>query len=101
MALGARGDAMAIREGCPRTEISAQFDCPPGIRDWLAERDFEASDELVLRRLIDQQGRNRSYINGSPATLAQLRELGELLVDIHGQHAHQSLMQSHSQYELL
>lgn len=101
LALGARGDAKAIREGCPRTEISAQFDCPPGIRDWLAERDFEASDELVLRRLIDQQGRNRSYINGSPATLAQLRELGELLVDIHGQHAHQSLMQSHSQYELL
>ncbi len=101
LALGARGDAKAIREGCPRTEISAQFDCPPGIHDWLTERDFDVSDELVLRRLLDQQGRNRSYINGSAATLTQLRELGELLVDIHGQHAHQSLMQAHSQYELL
>lgn len=101
LALGARGDAQAIREGCPRMEISAQFDCPAGLRDWLTERDFEAADELILRRLIDQQGRNRSYINGSPATLAQLRELGERLVDIHGQHAHQSLMQAHSQYDLL
>lgn len=101
LVLGARGDAKAIREGCPRTEVSAHFDCEQDIGRWLSERDFDVSDELILRRLIDQQGRNRSYINGSAATLAQLRELGELLVDIHGQHAHQSLMNPQSQYDLL
>ncbi|EJC62302.1 DNA repair protein RecN [Alcaligenes ammonioxydans] len=101
LVLGARGDAKAIREGCTRTEVSAHFDCPPDIQGWLSERDFDVSDELILRRLIDQQGRNRSYINGGAATLTQLRELGELLVDIHGQHAHQSLMNPQSQYDLL
>ncbi|MBP6622485.1 MAG: DNA repair protein RecN [Alcaligenes sp.] len=101
LVLGARGDAKAIREGCARTEVSAHFDCEQDIQTWLSERDFDVSDELILRRLIDQQGRNRSYINGSAATLTQLRELGELLVDIHGQHAHQSLMNPQSQYDLL
>ncbi|MCC9161846.1 DNA repair protein RecN [Alcaligenes sp. MMA] len=101
LVLGARGDAKAIREGCTRTEVSAHFDCEQDIQRWLSERDFDVSDELILRRLIDLQGRNRSYINGSAATLTQLRELGELLVDIHGQHAHQSLMNPHSQYDLL
>ncbi len=101
LVLGARGDAKAIREGCPRTEVSAHFDCEQDIQSWLSERDFDVADELILRRLIDQQGRNRSYINGSAATLTQLRELGELLVDIHGQHAHQSLMNPQSQYDLL
>lgn len=101
LVLGARGDAKAIREGCPRTEVSAHFDCEQDIQNWLRERDFDVADELILRRLIDLQGRNRSYINGSAATLTQLRELGELLVDIHGQHAHQSLMNPQSQYDLL
>ncbi|AYN21661.1 DNA repair protein RecN [Alcaligenes aquatilis] len=101
LVLGARGDAKAIREGCTRTEVSAHFDCEQDIQRWLSERDFDVSDELILRRLIDLQGRNRSYINGSAATLTQLRELGELLVDIHGQHAHQSLMNPQSQYDLL
>lgn len=101
LVLGARGDAKAIREGCPRTEVSAHFDCEQDIQSWLRERDFDVADELILRRLIDLQGRNRSYINGSAATLTQLRELGELLVDIHGQHAHQSLMNPQSQYDLL
>ncbi len=101
LVLGARGDAKAIREGCSRTEVSAHFSCEQHIQSWLSERDFDVSEELILRRLIDQQGRNRSYINGSAATLTQLRELGELLVDIHGQHAHQSLMNPQSQYDLL
>lgn len=73
LVLGARGDAKAIREGCARTEVSAHFDCEQDIQGWLSERDFDVSDELILRRLIDQQGRNRSYINGSAATLTQLR----------------------------
>src|SRR5690606_25820937 len=84
-----------------RSPSSSLFPYTTLFRSWLSERDFDVSDELILRRLIDQQGRNRSYINGSAATLTQLRELGELLVDIHGQHAHQSLMNPQSQYDLL
>ncbi|MCX5589680.1 DNA repair protein RecN [Alcaligenes endophyticus] len=101
LALGGRGDSKAIREGCPRTEISASFECTESARAWLLANALDIDDDLVLRRVIDQQGRNRSYINGSPATLAQLRELGQLLLDIHGQHAHQSLMQGHKQTILL
>lgn len=101
LALGGRGDSQAIREGCARTEISASFTCIDTTRQWLLDNDLEPEDELVLRRLIDQQGRNRSYINGTPATLSQLREVGQLLVDIHGQHAHQSLLQSAKQILLL
>lgn len=101
LALGGRGDSKAIREGCARTEISASFICIDSARQWLSDNDIEIEDDLVLRRLIDQQGRNRSYINGTPATLAQLRELGQLLLDIHGQHAHQSLMQNQKQTLLL
>lgn len=100
MALGERADASVIREGAARAEVSAVFDVPDTLADWLSERDLDP-DSLVLRRLIDTQGRSRGFINGVPATLTQLRELGEQLVDIHGQHAHQSLLKAESQRDLL
>lgn len=101
LALGARGDAAAIREGASRTDISAVFDAPSELRQALAEQAFDPDDALVLRRVIDGQGRSRAYINGVPATLAQLKQLGEALVDIHGQHAHQSLARPASQRDML
>ncbi|WP_353154244.1 DNA repair protein RecN [Pollutimonas bauzanensis] len=101
LALGARGDTTVLREGARRTDISAVFDPPESLHPWLQEREFDIDDALVLRRVIDNQGRSRAFINGVPATLAQLRDLGEQLVDIHGQHAHQSLLKTASQRDLL
>ncbi len=95
LALGSRGDAGVVREGAARAEIGAEFDAPASLAAWLAEAGFEAgpNDEgrLLLRRTIDAQGKSRAWINGSAATIAQLREAAEHLVDIHGQHAWQSL----------
>ena len=91
LALGARADAGVVREGAPRAEITAEFDLPPALLPWLEEAGFEPGDALLLRRSIDSQGKSRAWINGSAATATQLRELGEQLVDIHGQHAWQSL----------
>jgi len=91
LALGGRGDAGVVREGAPRTEISAEFDTPASLAGWLDEAGFAAEDALLLRRTIDASGKSRAWINGSPATVAQLREAAERLVDIHGQHAWQSL----------
>lgn len=101
LALGARGDATAIRQGASRTDISAVFEPPAQLHSHLSEQDLDPDEPLVLRRVIDNQGRSRAYINGVPATLTQLRQLGELLLDIHGQHAHQSLMRPSSQREIL
>jgi len=91
LALGGRGDAGVVREGCARAEVSAEFDTPLALQHWLDEAGFDAGDGLLLRRSIDAQGKSRAWINGSPATVGQLREAGEQLVDIHGQHAWQSL----------
>lgn len=91
LALGSRGDAGVVREGAARAEIGAEFDAPPSIASWLDEAGFEAGDTLLLRRTIDAQGKSRAWINGSAATIAQLREAADHLVDIHGQHAWQSL----------
>ena len=91
LALGSRGDAGVVREGAARTEISAEFDTPASLAGWLDEAGFAADDALLLRRSIDAQGKSRAWINGSPATLAQLREAADHLLDIHGQHAWQSL----------
>ncbi|MGB3288725.1 MAG: DNA repair protein RecN [Burkholderiaceae bacterium] len=101
LALGARADASVLRENAARADISAVFDPPDTLGDWLREQEIDADDALVLRRVIDNQGRSRAFINGLPVTLGQLRELGEYLVDIHGQHAHQSLLKPASQRELL
>lgn len=101
LALGARGDASVLRESAARTDISAVFDPPESLHAWLKEHEFDIDDALVLRRVVDNQGRSRAFINGLPVTLGQLRELGEKLVDIHGQHAHQSLLKTASQRDLL
>ncbi len=91
LALGSRADAGVVREGAQRCEISATFDAPAALAGWLDEAGFAADDELLLRRTVDAQGKSRAWINGSPATATQLREIADLLVDIHGQHAWQSL----------
>jgi DNA repair protein RecN (Recombination protein N) len=91
LALGNRADATLVREGAQRAEVSAEFDTPAALRGWLEEAGFDADDSLLLKRSIDAQGKSRAWINGSAATLAQLREVAEQLVDIHGQHAWQSL----------
>ncbi|TXH46300.1 MAG: DNA repair protein RecN [Burkholderiaceae bacterium] len=101
LVLGGRGDAGVVREGCPRTEISAVFDQAAPLSLWLETAGFTPDDELLLRRVIDHQGKSRAWINGSPATVAQLKELGEQLVDIHGQHAWQSLTRPDAVRQLL
>jgi DNA repair protein RecN (Recombination protein N) len=101
LALGARADSAVIREGAARTEISAEFDCPAACAAWLAEAGFDDAGGLLLRRTIDAQGKSRAWINGSPATATQLREVGDLLLDIHGQHAWQSLTRPDSVRALL
>ncbi len=88
---GARADSGVIREGATRTEVSAEFDNPAGLHAWLEDAGFDVGESLLLRRTVDTQGKSRAWINGSPATATQLRELGEQLLDIHGQHAWQSL----------
>ena len=102
LALGGRGEASAVREGAVRADICAEFAASAAIGEWLAANDFsEEEGSVLLRRVIDSAGRTRGFINGVTATVTQMRELGELLVDIHGQHAHQSLLKSESQRDLL
>ncbi len=91
LALGSRGDAGVVREGAARADITAEFDAPTSLLAWLDAAGFEGGDTLLLRRVIDAQGKSRAWVNGSPATVAQLREAADHLVDIHGQHAWQSL----------
>jgi len=101
LALGSRGDVGVVREGAARTEICAEFDSPASLAGWLDEAGFAVEDSLLLRRTIDAQGKSRAWINGSPATVAQLRESADHLVDIHGQHAWQSLTRPAAVRELL
>jgi len=95
LALGGRGEAGVVREGAARAEITAEFDIPVELSTWLADAGFDAdagdAGRLLLRRTIDAQGKSRAWINGSGATIAQLREAADHLVDIHGQHAWQGL----------
>ena len=102
LALGGRGDAGMIREGAAKTDISAEFMVNDQAGEWLSANEMK-SDEggLLLRRVIDSTGRSRGFINGFAATAAQMREVGEMLVDIHGQHAHQSLLRADGQRNLL
>jgi DNA repair protein RecN (Recombination protein N) len=101
LTLGERADSSVLREGASRAEISAVFETPDSLTPWLTEHDLRPDHELVLRRVIDAQGRSRAYVNGSVVTITQLREIGEQLIDIHGQHAHQSLLRADNQRELL
>jgi DNA repair protein RecN (Recombination protein N) len=103
LVLGDKADVGMIRAGCERAEIIAVFDLEscPNARAWLHEQELDDGDECMVRRLLVQGGRSRAYVNGRPATGAQLQGLGERLVDIHGQHAHQSLMRAAAQRDLL
>ena len=108
LVLGERADGSQIREGSNRTEISALFRIAPEqvkrFDNWLDEHGFPSEDNgqsLLLKRTIESNGRSRAFINGSIATVSQLREAGDQLVDIHGQHAHQLLLKSGAQRELL
>ncbi|MEO8248181.1 MAG: DNA repair protein RecN [Burkholderiales bacterium] len=101
LALGSRADAAVVREGAQRTDVSAEFDCPTSCRAWLEEAGFDVLEEVLLRRTVDAGGKSRGFLNGSPATAAQLRAIGEQLVDIHGQHAWQSLTRPESVRGLL
>jgi DNA repair protein RecN (Recombination protein N) len=104
MVLGARAEAIVVRQGAEWAEIGAEFDASRRqmARRWLAENDLAGDEDgCLVRRVVESGGRSRGYINGRSATLAQLRELGELLVDIHGQHEHQSLARQAAQRDLL
>jgi len=103
LVLGDRADTAVIRQNCERAEISAGFDIQelPAASDWLAEQELDRDGECQLRRIVNREGRTRGYINGQAVPMQSLRELGEQLVDIHGQHEHQSLLRSHVQQQLL
>ena len=101
LALGARAESGVVREGANRCEIAAEFDAPATVRRWLDDNGFTGDDSLLLRRTVDTEGRSRGWINGSPATMAQLKVLAEELVDIHGQHAWQSLTRADAVRDLL
>ncbi|MGE5337165.1 MAG: DNA repair protein RecN [Gemmatimonadota bacterium] len=102
LALGERADADVVREGAARADIGAEFRTNDAVSAWLADNELAAEDgTLLVRRTVDAGGRSKGFINGTAATLAQLRELGELLVDVHGQHAHQSLLRPAAQLALL
>ncbi len=103
LVLGDRAESEVVRHGAERAEICAYFDTSQlrPVQTWLKQRDLDNSDECVLRRIISAEGRSRGYINGSPAPLQLMKELGEMLVDIHGQHQHQSLLKTEIQRQLL
>jgi DNA repair protein RecN (Recombination protein N) len=104
LALGERADATVVRAGSERAEVTAEFaiDRLPEVERWLAERALEGdAGRLLLRRVVERGGRSRAFINGTSATVQQLAEASEWLVDIHGQHAHQSLVRAAAQRELL
>ncbi|MGA7297709.1 MAG: DNA repair protein RecN, partial [Rhodanobacteraceae bacterium] len=100
---GTRADSTLVRSGQKRAELSAAFDLTglPAALEWLREQDLDEDDGCQLRRVLKAEGSSRAWINGRPATLAQLSELASMLVEIHGQHEHQSLLSRHHQLDLL
>ena len=103
LTLGDRADSTVVRHGAERAEITATFqiDTLDGVQAWLRDHELDSEDECILRRTVGTDGRSKAFINGQPIPLQSLRELGEQLVDIHGQHAHQSLLKREVQRQLL
>jgi DNA repair protein RecN (Recombination protein N) len=103
LAIGNRADARALREGAERLEVSAEFDvsATPAAQAWLAERSLEQEDACVLRRVMTRDGRSRAWVNGQAATLADLKSLGDMLVDMHAQHEHHALLSRATQQQVL
>ena len=104
LALGSRAESSVIREGASKTEITLEIEASKSLEPWLEEQGFSfepGQTELLLQRVIDTGGKSRAWINASPATATQLREIGERLIDIHGQHAWQSLTRPNSVRALL
>ena len=103
LCLGDRADASAVRPNCEKAEIIATFSVEeiPEAKRWLEDRDLSSDTDCMLRRVITREGRSRAYINGSPSTLKDCSELGSLLIDVHSQHAHQSLLRKEVQLNLL
>lgn len=103
LVLGDRADSGMVRSGADKADILASFEVSnnPAAKQWLLAHELNADDECLLRRVINQDGRSRGYINGTPVTLQQLKELGETLVSIHGQHEHQTLLKKDTHRELL
>ncbi|SJN13458.1 DNA repair protein RecN [Halomonas citrativorans] len=102
LCLGERADAGSVRHGCERTDLSARFDIQhlPAAVEWLTARELP-TDECLLRRVVTASGRSKAWINGQPATITDLKSLGEQLIQIHGQHAHQALMREEVHLALL
>jgi DNA repair protein RecN (Recombination protein N) len=103
LCLGDKADAQVVRHGADKAELVAMFDISrhQAAKEWLAERDLDDSQDCSLRRVIHKEGRSKAWINGSPVSLGELRSLGELLISIHSQHAHQSLLKKDSHRQLI
>ena len=103
LVLGDRADSDTVKNGADKADISVTFDISTltNAKKWLVENDLDQADDCLLRRVIQSNGRSKAYINGTPVTLSQLKALGEMLVDIHGQHDHQSLQKPNIQRQLL
>ena len=103
LTLGDRADKDVIQPGQDKTEICASFGIKKNrqAQHWLSEQDYDADDECILRRVVTAEGRSKAYINGRPVTLNELKQLGEMLVDIHSQHEHQSLLKTGTHQRLL
>ncbi len=103
LVLGDRADNGSIKQSCDHADITAGFDMSniPAASSWLKQHDLDEDDECIIRRRISRDGRSRAFINGNPVNVQTLRALGELLIDIHGQHEHQSLMKNAAQRQLL
>jgi DNA repair protein RecN (Recombination protein N) len=103
LALGERADSALVRHGTPKADITADFDITdlPDVQNWLAENELDEDNTCLLRRTLTAEGRSKAYINGLPASVNQLKSLSALLIDIHGQHEHQTLMHANKQLALL
>ncbi|KHT46080.1 DNA repair protein RecN [Vibrio sinaloensis] len=103
LCLGGRAEASMVRQGEEKTEVSAAFSLENNIHAtrWLEDNDLLDGSDCILRRIINKEGRSRAFINGSPVPLSQLKSLGQLLINIHGQHAHHQLMKSDYQMAML